>query len=305
MSSSIHRINADTGLGKVERLLWWGANWLNNKYRPTHAPNLLRDQFRPVLAHADLEDDQRKHSPSRLMSNLFFQQFDWGAVRSELGDIHVFDSGCGRGILAERINDLVGGYSRYDGIDLAEHPEWLGLKESGLPVNFHVGDVAQVRAFIPPEANLFVSQSSLEHFPNDLDFFRQISEHVNATSNRVIQIHLFQSSAGLSLYRFHGLRQYTPRTVSKFANMFLNSNSYSVLYDFGGEQCNDLHREFISKPIRSSGVDRRETETDLYHDEMIRAINEDSNNPTGDPSWHALVIHSNFDQPVFAPTNSI
>lgn len=305
MSSSIHRINADTGLSKLERVLWWGANWLNNKYRPNNAPNLLRTQFRPVLRHSDLEGAQRKQSPSRLMSNLFFEQFDWAGVRSELGDINVFDSGCGRGVLAERVNALVGGFSSYHGVDLAEQPEWTPLKDSGLPVHFDVGDVARVKDFIPKEANLFVSQSSLEHFPNDLDFFRQISEHVRATSNNVIQIHLFPSSAGLRLYRFHGLRQYTPRTVAKFAKMFTSSNSYSVLYDFGGKNSNDLHHDFISKPIRSSGVDRRETETDLYHDELVRTINEDSNNPTGEPSWHALVIHSNFDQPVFAPTNSI
>lgn len=299
MSSSIHRINADDGLGNLGRVLWWAANWLNNKYRPNYAPGLLRTRFRPVLRHSDLN----KISPSRFMSNLFFEQFDWAAVRSELGDIHVFDSGCGRGVLAERVNGLVGGVSSYHGIDITKQSEWESVKESGLPVNFYVGDVAQVNDFIPKEANLFVSQSSLEHFPDDLDFFRQISEHIRTTSNNVIQIHLFPSSACLRLYRFHGLRQYTPRTVAKFAKMF--SNSYSVLYDFGGKNSNDLHHDFISKPIRSSGVDRRETETDSYHAELIRAITEDSKNSTGDPSWYALVIHSNFDQPVFAPGNLI
>lgn len=305
MSSSIHRLNADTGLGKAARVLWWGANWLNNKYRPNNAPNLLRDQFRPVLCHSDLKGDDRKQSPSRLMSNLFFKQFDWTGVRSELGDINVFDSGCGKGALAKRINALIGGFSNYHGLDIIEQPEWAELKQSGLPVTFDIGDAARVKDFIPKDANLFVSQSSLEHFPNDLDFFRQIRDHVNMTSNNVIQIHLFPSGACLRLYGFHGLRQYTPRTVTKFAKMFASSNSYSVLYDFGGRHINDLHYEFITKPIRSLGIDRRDTETDLYHYELVRAIEADLSEPNCDPSWHALVIHSNFDQPLFAPLSSV
>lgn len=304
MSSSIHRLNADTGLGKVERVLWWGANWINNNYRPNNAPDLLRQQFQPVLNHSDLEGEQRKQSPSRLMSNLFLEQFDWANVRSELGDIHVFDSGCGRGTLAARINALVGGFSSYQGIDIVEHPEWAAVTQSGLPATFNIGDVERVKDFIPEYANLFVSQSSLEHFPNDLGFFHQIEEHVTTTSNNVIQIHLFPSGACLRLYGFHGLRQYTPRTATKFAKMFSSSNSYSVLYDFGGRHSNDLHYEFITKPIRSLGVDRRDTETNLYHHELVRAIEKDSSEPNLDPSWHALVIHSNFHQRLFAPSSS-
>jgi SAM-dependent methyltransferase len=305
MSSSIHRFNADTGLSNAERLLWWGANWLNNHYLPNKSQNLIRQQFRPDISQHHPIGDERKHSPSRLMSNLFFEQFDWDSVRSELGQVDVFDSGCGRGILVDRIHLLAGGFSSYMGIDIAGQPEWVELRQSALPVSFEIGDVASVREFIPRKANLFVSQSSLEHFPNDLDYFRQISEHVEQTGNNVIQIHLFPSRACLRLYRFHGLRQYSPRTVSKIAQKFTGKNSYSVLYDIGGRHSNDLHYNFITKPLRSLGVDLRDTETELYWDELKRTIALDSIELSGDPSWYALVIHSNFKRPVFAPNGSL
>jgi hypothetical protein len=101
------------------------------------------------------------------------------------------------------------------------------------------------------------------------------------------------------------VRQYTPRTASKIAKIFSDENSYSVLHDLGGRHSNDVHYRYITKPLRGWNVDRRETETDEYYDQMLRGIKKDSAEQCKEPSWHALVIHSNFGRPVFAPKKSL
>ncbi|MCH7972144.1 MAG: hypothetical protein IH960_14065 [Chloroflexi bacterium] len=154
------------------------------------------------------------------------------------------------------------------------------------------------------DVNLIVTQSSLEHFEEDLGFFAQIRDHIEKTGTNTIQIHSFPSRACLKLYRWHGVRQYTARTASKIASLFAGPDSYSVLYDLGGAQCNAVHYRYITEPLARMGVNRKNEEPEKYRAELLAAIESDSAGPTNDPSFYALVIHSNFREPVFLPDYS-
>ena len=102
---------------------------------------------------------------------------------------------------------------------------------------------------IPKDTNLFISQSAIEHFDDDLIYFRNIKSHIDKYKNNTIQIHLFPSAACIKKYLWHGIRQYTPRTISKITDIFDDDKTYSVLYKLGGENCNKLHLDYITKPI--------------------------------------------------------
>lgn len=304
MSSSVHRLNIDDALGRLQSLLWWGANWLNNGYRPNNATGLQRQQFRPSLSEKDLQGIKRQSSPTRALCDLFWDQFNWNGVRSELGNINVFDSGCGRGDLAKRVARHVGGYASYSGIDKKEYPEWRGIEQSDLPAVFSTVNSTLISNNINPEANLFVSQSAIEHFSDDLDYFSQIRDHIKSSGSNTIQIHLFPSRACLKLYRYHGVRQYTRRTVSKITSLFAGPKSYSVLYDLGGVHCNSVHYRYITKPLVRLGVNRKNVEPDQYRAELLAALESDSTETCNDPSFYALVIHSNCREPIFSPDYS-
>jgi hypothetical protein len=120
------------------------------------------------------------------------------------------------------------------------------------------------------------------------------------TSNNVIQIHLFPSSAQLKLGLFHGIRQYTLRTISKITRIF-NDFSYSVLFGLGGNECNSLHWNFITKPRLARIGDLRETKTNEYNKRLINAIRNDMNKHQKYPTFYALVIHSNWKEKIFLP----
>ncbi len=167
-------------------------------------------------------------------------------------------------------------------------------------IRFYQLDSTNIIDYIPRTTNLFITQSAIEHFDEDLHFFEQIRDFILMTSNNVIQIHLFPSSAQLKLGLFHGIRQYTLRTISKITRIF-NDFSYSVLFGLGGNECNSLHWNFITKPRLARIGDLRETKTNEYNKRLINAIRNDMNKHQKYPTFYALVIHSNWKEKIFLP----
>ena len=150
---------------------------------------------------------------------------------------------------------------------------------------------------IPEGTNLFISQSAIEHFDDDLDFFGHIRDYVRLTQGPVLQIHLVPSQVCLRLYHLHGVRQYTPRTLSKITRLFAPGASATV-YRLGGGACNRLHYSFITKPSLLYGRDRRLEQADEYDRRLFDAIEEDLRRQNRSPAFYALVIHSRFRRPV-------
>lgn len=236
-------------------------------------------------------------SPSRTLSNLFWENLPWGSIQKNLKSISIFDTGCGSGgyysILQHASNGKI---QTYHGVDVYRHKNW---DASNLPPQktFSQFSGKNISMYIPSSTNFFMSQSAIEHFQNDSHYFQEIKKFIDQHPERpIIQVHLFPSPACMKLYGRHGYRQYTPRTISKLTRLF--SQSQSFLFALGGPNCNQVHNEFITKPQFAEETDGRQTKPTEYLDALSQAINDDNAlSSKTDPSFWALVICSNWKEP--------
>lgn len=297
-STSLHAINADKPRKGLDGPLWFLFNWLNNHIFPNAASHLQIRKFTPDVSDENWARTYVKSSPTRKLSDLFWMQLPWAEIQSTLETINVLDVGCGSGHYYERLQEYSGNrLATYTGMDIASYDNWEKLSQKFQSVNFLKVDSADIFSSIPGNINLIISQSALEHFEKDLEFFLQVSKFVQQTSANLIQIHLIPSSACLALYLFHGVRQYTPRTVSHIAKLF-HPFSYSILFELGGKESNLVHWNFITKPTLVKREDLRDNETETYEKALRNAILID-NGHQYNPSFYALVIHSHFKEVIF------
>lgn len=233
-------------------------------------------------------------SPSRILSNLFWLDLPWNQIVKEIGPISVLDTGCGSGSYGDYLDMCSNGnVARYVGLDVYEHPSW---STSTLPSRaFHRFNGRSIAPHIPADTNFFMSQSAIEHFRNDRKYFQEIKQFIDTHPRPIIQVHLFPSAACMKLYGRHGYRQYTPRTVTRITGLF--PDAQCVLFGLGGPACNQVHEQYITRPMAKEGVDYRKTKPDEYQQKVLEAIKQDHNVAPTDPSFWALVICSNWKQP--------
>jgi hypothetical protein len=300
-STSVHSLNADKGLRRHKRLLWLAVNWLNNHFFPNASDRHLAIQD----FIADISDEKWQQisvtsSPPRRLSDLFWLQLPWNRIELELRRINILDTGCGSGNYGVKLQSFSSGrIGSYTGFDLSWDDNWPVLMKENPGFQFFRLNSKGIVDSIPEDTNFFMSQSAIEHFEKDLRYFKNICKFIKDTSRSILQVHLFPSAACLKLYRFHGVRQYTPRTVSFITHLF-KSFSYSVLFRLGGRRCNSLHWEFITKPIFIQRMgDLRDSRTHEYETKLRQAIAADNEMPHLEPSFYALVIHSNYREAIF------
>jgi hypothetical protein len=299
-SSSGHRINGDRRLSKFDRLRWIAVNWLND-FRPTADmdPSLELAMFRVGDASSAWSKIDAAASPSRRLCDLFWLALPWEALAAELGGaVAALEVGCGTGryglLIQECLGDLFAGYT---GLDPMPQAEWQGHHANS---KFKLicagsGDTEQYLA----GANLIVTQSALEHFEEDLTFFRQIAAHVAAVNRPVVQIHLIPSAACLTTFPWHGVRQYTPRTISRITRLF-GAETSKRLYSLGSSACNRLHRRYITYPWLLGKGDRRRDQLAAYDRELRQAIWQDDGAPNRrEASFYALVLQSRMTRDIF------
>jgi len=295
-STSLININADKGLNKWQMKAYKLANILNNSL-----PNIFIDK-KLIIKKFKINDLDKywplinpQSSPSRALSDLFWITLPWLDIKQELKDLNILDIGCGSGGYLERfISWSQNSINSYTGFDIKTHPNWENLSQKYKFANFKTSDSKNILDIIPSQTNLILSQSAIEHFTEDLTFFNQIKEFINHKKEPIIQIHLFPSSACLKLYKYHGLRQYTPRTISKITKIF-NQFSKSTLYNLGGENCNNIHNKFITEPKYKYNLpDKRKESPDVYFKELKESIMKDLNKNIINPSFYVLYIYSHL-----------
>ena len=299
--TSIHSLNGDRHLGAIRLGAYFVLNRANNAlpYSFTDPALAIRDfacqsldQHWGALPHAA--------SPSRVLSDLFWLTLPWAGIHDELSGIRVLDAGCGSGSYGPRLLALANGLiESYAGTDVHPHEAWPALKKADRRLRFVVSDAESLRGAIPDGTNMFVSQSAIEHFDEDMTFFEQVRDYVDRTTGPVLQIHLVPSQACLYLYLRHGVRQYTPRTLSKVTRLF-GPHAAPVLYRLGGRSCNSLHFSFITKPVSLSGRrDGRLVDPAGYERMLYEAIQDDMQEPQPSPAFYALVIQSRLARGAF------
>jgi SAM-dependent methyltransferase len=285
-------------MGKAGYFLF---NWLNNElpYWRLDPKLAVRDFVHPDL-EAQWPELPRGASPSRTLSDLFWLTLPWAALRDELGEIRILDVGCGSGHYGPRLLASAGGaITTYTGTDARPHEGWSGLEASDRRLRFFQAEAENFQSRIPDDTNMFISQSAVEHFDEDLVFFEQVRDYVAGVKGPVLQIHLVPSQACLRLYHLHGARQYTPRTLSRITRLFTR-DAYAVLYRLGGRASNRLHYSFITKPLLIlGGRDLRDVRPEEYDRQLLDAISQDMREPQRSPAFWALVIHSRPKKRVF------
>jgi len=128
--------------------------------------------------------------------------------------------------------------------------------------------------------------------------FRGIRDRIINKQQSIIQIHLIPSESCLELYRLHGVRQYSPRTLSKVGNLFLPF-SHLYLFKLGGKNCYRVHHQYITQPLVERGIDLRDVQTKEYQQDLQKAVVEDMKNSNPKPIFYAFIIHSFPKQPIF------
>jgi len=304
-STSIHHLNADHGLNKIQRGIWKLLNLINNNYFPNRSGDLCVRSFCPEIVEKDWEKIHVRSSAGRSLSDLFWLKIDWKAVKSELGSINVLDTGAGNGKYALKLNDFAEGISSYLGTDLKPREDWQDIMCQHRFITLrkqHSNDLSKV---VPQKTNFFMTQAAIEHFEDDLLYFSQVRNFIEHTNANTIQVHTFPAAACLRLYAYHGVRQYTPRTVSKIVQLFASPHTYSILFKLGGKNCNDFHYRSITYPMSIRTVDWRDSKLEEYRTLLRNAVEKDIDCRSNQPTFYALVIHSNFKEPIFKTMTSL
>lgn len=292
LSTSKYNLNADFGLGYFDMIRWMIYNYLNNKNG-----NRLLDKrvvlktFNPAnLDNWDQVDTMA--SPARRLCDFYWMSMNWSEVLSQLGtQVRALEVGCGTGVYGKLLSNLLGeDLGLYRGIDINENEAWKEFKDDNR-FQFLKGNASSIEKGLQG-VNFIFTQSALEHFEEDMIFFKQIADYVEKADHPVIQVHLVPSRACITTFPLHGFRQYTNSSISMITQLFSNSSEFEWI-SLGGKACNKVHRKFITIPIYTKRGDLRKKLNDPYNKELRTAMMSDNNSQNSNvATFSALVIKS-------------
>ena len=301
--TSLNTISGDNikDLFPLKWILWFLINIYTNNIRPKK-PDYAKYNFikKFEVFSEDLKSIELKEflSPSRFLCNLFWQKINWEKVKNELGEINIHDTGCGDGTYSLKLDRYANGINSYLGIDSLENKKWLELNQKNPLFDFKNETNLDLSKTLKSNTNIFISQSAIEHFQYDLEYFRQIKEFINLTKKNIIQIHLFPSPACLWLYLFHGYRQYNLNSILKILKLFRTNNCYFKLFCLGGNRCNMQHFKSITIP-HFLFKNFFKVNKNKYFKNLKKNILNDNKLLSYNPSFYALIIHSNYKNKIF------
>ncbi|MFO1490468.1 MAG: class I SAM-dependent methyltransferase [Kiritimatiellia bacterium] len=232
-SSSYHSFNMDRPRPAGSIRLWMAVNHLLHRLDGARGPGRLEtSRFRPEWDEAFWSAMQPGLSPSRAWCNWFWSGLPWKGIRRALGRLDVLDLGCGSGAYARQWDAWSGGLDRYTGVDFTARDAWTGVN-AGPGRTFHASDIIRYVQANPVSATLLLSQSALEHFPEDTRLMNLLRDRVMTAGGPRLQVHLVPSAACLALYREHGVRQYTPRSVGRLLAGYRGTDARCRLVGLG------------------------------------------------------------------------
>lgn len=294
-STSRHKLSADNGLSKPQRVLWLIYNMLNNRFPRIGIDHKLQElKFRLTADRLDelWESIGEVASPSRSLCDLFWMSLPWEALSKELSRVAILEAGCGSGVYGRLLEEILGDYfQEYVGIDIVEDEQWNKVTDSSR-FSFETSRASDAYRFMAGK-NVIITQSALEHFEEDLLYFQQISDYVFSSEDPILQVHLIPSASCIVTFPWHGIREYTPRTISRITRLF-DSRTQAYLIGLGGSTCNKVHRRFITWPYFMKGSDLRYVSNHAYRAALRSAILEDFDRAGNESAFYALVMMTNF-----------
>ena len=302
LSTSNHSLNADRKLTFIEKIKWLFFNFINNNTfpkKPEYNKFYFIEKFSPKFNSEEINELLIGDSPSRTIGNLFWKNVNWDLIKNEMGEINIFDTGCGAGEYGLKINDFaLNRINSYYGIDFKARDNWNQIMTNNPFIFLKESSSSNVKNLIPKNTNFIMTQSAIEHFSKDLEYFYQIKDFIEEGKRNIIQIHLFPSPACLWLYLFHGYRQYNLNSINKIIKIFKEQKCYYKIFPLGGNKLNQLHFRFITIP--SLLKKRINLKSNNYKNFLKRYMQyEITKGNNYNPSFYALVIHSNFRNKVF------
>jgi hypothetical protein len=243
-SSSFHIINSDYKLGIIKRYSYLVFNLINNFFqsRSTNSYKMFQLYNYNYLEISQSIELSGSISPSRFLCNKFWDNLNITAIKKLLGhEINAIEIGCGSGIYGQKLIQKDKSV-RYLGVDIAIPGVWPQIGNATF-IQASYDDVDKLLE----NSNFLFTQSALEHFENDLSFFRKIGIAAKKTGTPLLQVHLFPSSNCLKLYLWHGIRQYNSRTIKRLIKA-ANPDMQPILICLGGKNSNKLHFRSITIP---------------------------------------------------------
>ena len=290
-TSSNHTLNADHPLSKGQRLRWLYLNWLNNRHPQAELDSSLQQRIFPAHQHLQpWASIDTLVSPARRLCDLFWHAMPWQNIAAAMGrPVRLLEVGCGSGRYGTLLRDRMGAnFGGYTGLDVMPDQAWTALAEDPR-FHFHRAGAADVSGFLDG-ADLVFTQSAIEHFDTDLDFMRQIAKYTAANPRPFLQVHLMPSAGGLRTFMWHGVRNYTPRTISRMTRLF-GADTVRILYSLGSGRCNLAHRQRITYPWLLGRPDGRKQDPAGYDQQLRRAIEGDATHPRANEAcFYALVL---------------
>lgn len=304
MSTSIHNLSADNKLSVLEKIYWIFMNYLNNNLSPKKAINkgvhikVKKLNIITSQINWNLLITNTKKSPSRLTCDLFWSKLPWELIKDEIGEVNIFDTGCGEGLYALFLNKLIKNVNSYKGIDFNKRDNWQLLMKQNSFIRLIENSSSNISKFVDKDTNLFITQSAIEHFNYDLEYFSQIKSFIENKQRNIIQIHLFPSPVCLWLYLFHGVRQYNFKSILKIVAIFKSTNSYFRIYPLGGNYSNIFHFFHITIPHIFKKLNLKANKK--YNENLKKTVLQDLKvGISHNPSFYALIIHSNYSKVIF------
>ena len=297
-STFLNNISGDKKLNLLEKIYWLAVSFINILFPNNSVDKRIKIINFNIKKDAPTEES-KTNSPSRFLSDCFWHSFPWTRLKNEIGEkINAIEIGCGTGKYGIFLQGLLGdNLNSYLGLDIKENADWKISSESS-KINFVIDNSYNATKYLEGK-NLIFTQSSIEHFKEDILFFQNLSKYLSRQKEQTIQIHLMPSSFCLFTYLFHGYRHYNLRLVSKITEVFNNDFKFT-LFNMGSANANMHHLKNITIPKILNKKEGRHVNSDKYFELMKQAIKLDQKSPKkNNVSFYALIIAHNFDKDFF------
>jgi SAM-dependent methyltransferase len=175
VSSSGHTINADAELTQSDKIKYFALNLKNNIHTKHRNSEFILRKFNPEFQSFEsvLNEMSEFTSPSRIICNMFWRELNWDVIRDTLAaPIKVLEVGCGSGRYGFMIDGLTP-IEGYLGVDISDSGEWVSKASERL--QFRVDSYENFLKYATSQ-NLIITQSALEHFSGDLQFFHLLED---------------------------------------------------------------------------------------------------------------------------------
>lgn len=287
-SSSLHILSGDKKLNFLHKILWLIFNFVNNYLRTKKTDKNLKEKtFQLKKKYVQNLNNYKNSSPSRILCNMFFLNYDWDFIKLNFETIKILEIGCGRGVQIELFDKIFNYNYEYLGVDIQMHKEWETLKSNRK--KFIVDDYLNIDKYID-NYNIIFSQSVLEHLDNDILLFKKISDNLkHSNKKKMLNLHFFPSVECIFTYRGHGIRQYNSRAVSKLSKNF-DKNSTSLMHYLGNKELNLLHKKKFNRSI----FKKKNIDTVSFLNEFENILNNNQISSIKNSAFNALEIKTNF-----------